>query len=69
MTKRQEVIKARKAKKLSQEALAGIIGVKRTTITNIETGYSMGARTTWDRLEAALGVDQKVLREIDKENS
>lgn len=38
-------------------------------ICALERGRSKGSVTTWERLEAALGVDEKLLRQVDEETT
>ena len=61
--------KARLAKGMTQKRLASLIGLTIQGYWDIENGRSNGSVKTWDRLEAVLGVDQKILRQIDKESS
>ena len=60
---------ARLAKKLTQKALAELTGLKRAHISLIETGRRGASVASWDKLEAALGVDQRLLRRAVKEES
>jgi transcriptional regulator with XRE-family HTH domain len=54
---------------LTQKKLASLIGLHPTMITLLETGRRLGSVRTWDRLEAALEVDQKILRSLDGQGS
>jgi DNA-binding XRE family transcriptional regulator len=60
---------ARLDRKMTQQGLADHVGLKRSSLANLELGWKKGSLTTWDKLEKALGVDQKVLRRIDGEPS
>jgi HTH-type transcriptional regulator, competence development regulator len=52
----KKIKKARLAKKLTQEQLAGIVNTKKTTISNYENGYSSPSNKTLADLANALGV-------------
>ena len=47
----------RKARKLDQPELAGLLGVSRTTIGHAETGRLWHARSFWESAQAELGGD------------
>ena len=66
---RLNLINARKAKGLTLGALGELVGLTDKAIWAIEHCLSDGRMRSWDRLEMALGVDQKTLRQIYKENS
>jgi ribosome-binding protein aMBF1 (putative translation factor) len=52
---------------MTQQGLAELIERDRSHISHLESGRVTGSVQTWDRLETVLGVDQKILRQIDKE--
>jgi transcriptional regulator with XRE-family HTH domain len=56
---------ARLAKGLTQAELGRLVMLTRKGIWAIEHGRSKGSVDVWDRLEAALGLDQKILRQAD----
>ena len=56
---------ARLAQNLTQQELGDRVGVYKTTICQLEAGKVDGSSTTWARLEATLGVDQRLLQRID----
>jgi transcriptional regulator with XRE-family HTH domain len=64
----EKLKKARLAKGLSQVALAKLIGLTKQGYWDIEHGRSDGRVKTWDKLEAVLEVDQKVLRQTTKDS-
>lgn len=66
---RLNLIEARKAKRLTLAALGKMVGLTDKAIWAIEHCQSDGRMRTWDRLEMALGVDQKILRQIDEVKS
>lgn len=61
---RENLKNARKAVGLSQQALAYIIGIHERYYKSLESGERLGAIWIWDALEDALGINQRVLREI-----
>jgi transcriptional regulator with XRE-family HTH domain len=66
---KHNLIKVRKAKKLTQEGLGKLVGLTKSGIWNIEHGRSNGQVIVWDRLEKVLGVPQKKLRAEDDINA
>lgn len=65
----RERLKAeRKAKGLTQQAVADVLGINDRYYKAIEIGEKLGAIWIWDKLEDLLGVNQRVLREnhLDK---
>jgi transcriptional regulator with XRE-family HTH domain len=66
---RLELRAARESKSMTQEDLARLTGLTPSMITLLERGRRLGSVTTWDRLEAILGVDQKILRKVEKERT
>ena len=68
--KRRSALRAaRENKTLTQDELGRLVGLNPSMIALLELGCRLGSVTTWDKLEAILGVDQKILRQIDKETS
>ena len=61
---RTNLIKARLRNGLTQVQLGKTVGLSAQSICDIEKGRTKGTVDTWDALALALGVDQKVLREI-----
>ena len=61
---RKNLQAARKAKGMTQQALADELGIFERYYKAIEKGDRLGAIWIWDRLEDLLGVNQRVLREI-----
>ena len=55
--------------KLTQRKLAELVGISDRTIGALEKSRILGSVGVWDRLEAVLGRDQKILRMIFKEKS
>jgi transcriptional regulator with XRE-family HTH domain len=48
---------------MTQEELARQVNLTRSAIAYLETGSRKGKVETWDRIERALGIDQRVLRQ------
>ena len=61
---RENLKNARKAVGLSQQALAHKIGIHERYYKSLESGERLRAIWIWDALEDALGINQRVLREI-----
>lgn len=57
---------ARKAKGLTQEQVAKILGVGLRHYKKIESGETLGSIPIWDTLEDLLDVNQRVLREMHR---
>lgn len=55
--------KARVSKGLTLQELGELIGRKKAFLSLLEKGKTEGSVATWDRLEEALGVDQRILRQ------
>lgn len=53
----QNLIKARKEKNLTQEQLAQMVGCKKSTISNWETGYSKPSLLDAKKVSDVLGKD------------
>ncbi len=68
---RENLKAARKAKGLTQQAMADKLGVGLRHYKKIESGETLGSIPLWDELEDLLEVNQRVLREIhpDREDS
>ena len=56
---------ARLDKGISQAELAKVIEKDPSFIAHLEAGRRTGSVDTWNRLEAALGIDQRLLRQPD----
>jgi transcriptional regulator with XRE-family HTH domain len=54
---------------LKQTELAALIGLTKQGYWDIEHGRSKGSVNIWDKLEEVLGVDQKILRQVDDTTS
>lgn len=64
----REILKAaRKAAGLTQQAMAGKVGIDMRYYKAIESGERLGAIWIWDKLEDITGIPQRKLRE--NENS
>jgi DNA-binding XRE family transcriptional regulator len=66
---RTNLINLRKKEGLSQTALARLVGIHKSSLCKIEKGRTRGDLDTWDKLEAVLGIDQKILRQVDDTTS
>lgn len=68
---RENLRAARKAKGMTQQAMADKLGVGLRHYKKIESGETLGSIPLWDDLEDLLEVNQRVLREIhpDREDS
>lgn len=68
---RENLQAARKAKGLTQQAVADRVGISLRYYQQIEQGIRTGSFDIWDTLEDVIGVHQRILREInpDKEGS
>lgn len=60
---RENLQRARKAKGLTQQAIAEHIGINIRYYKAIETGDKQGAIWIWDKLEDLLKTNQRFLRE------
>jgi transcriptional regulator with XRE-family HTH domain len=56
-------------KNLSQAELGRQIGLDQRTISALELGRLKGPVETWDKLEKALDIDQRLLRQTDSQES
>lgn len=61
---RKNLRNARKAAGLTQQTIAGKLGIHERYYKSLESGERLGGIWMWDRLEDLLGVNQRVLREI-----
>lgn len=61
---RENLRAARKAKGMTQQAVADYLGISLRYYQRIETCESGGSFELWDALEDLLGVHQRILREI-----
>lgn len=66
MTMRENLKAARKAKGMTQQAMADKLGISLRYYQQIEAGDRTGDFTLWDTLEDITGIHQRVLR--DSEN-
>jgi len=55
---------ARKAKGMTQQAIAELLGISTRYYQRIEAGDRNGDFAIWDELEDITGVHQRILREI-----
>ncbi len=60
---RENLKAARKAKGLTQQAMADKLGVGLRHYQKIESGDTNGSFEIWDVLEDLLGIHQRILRE------
>ncbi len=61
---RENLKAARKAKGLTQQAMADKLGVGLRHYQKIESGDTNGSFEIWDALEDLLGIHQRILREV-----
>lgn len=61
---RENLKSARKAKGLTQQAMADKLGISLRYYQRIECGESGGSFEIWDALEDILGIHQRILREL-----
>ena len=61
---RKNLQSARKAAGLTQQAMADKLGIGLRHYKKIESGKTLGSIDLWDKIEDAVGVNQRVLREI-----
>lgn len=54
---------ARKAKGMTQQAVADYLGISIVAYGRIECGMRVGKIETWDKLEDLFGIHQRILRE------
>ncbi len=68
---RKNLQEARKAKGLTQQAMADKLKIGLRHYKKIEKGETLGSIPLWDDIEDILNVNQRVLREIhpDKANN
>lgn len=60
---REELRKARRAKGLTQQAMADELGISLRHYQNIELGERTGDFAIWDKLEDLTGIHQRILRQ------
>ncbi len=65
---REKLKAARKAKGLTQQAIADELGIGLRHYQKIEYAELNGSFEVWDALEDLLGVHQRILREIPKKH-
>lgn len=65
---RENLQAARKAKNLTQEQMAEMLGISAIYYQKIEAGTRIGNYRIWDTLEDITGVHQRKLREIRETN-
>ena len=65
---RENLKSARKAKGLTQQAMADKLGISLRYYQRIECGESGGSFEIWDALEDILGIHQRILRESPNTN-
>ncbi len=61
---RQNLKAARKARGMTQQAMADLVHVSLSYYKAIESGARLGGIDAWDALEDATGIHQRLLREI-----
>lgn len=59
---RENLQKARKQQKMTQQAIADKLGISLNHYQKIEYGILKGSFEVWDALEDLLGVHQRILR-------
>ena len=60
---RENLIRARREKKLTQKQVSEILKVGERHYKKIESGGTLGSVPLWDTLEDLFGINQRVLRE------
>ena len=68
MKQRTALINARKRAGLTQSQLGAMIGATKQNISNLENGRYGTKPETWDKLEDALNIPQRQLREVIETN-
>lgn len=63
---RLSLLKARRAKNMTQKELGEMIGLSKASISDLERCRVQGKVTTWEALETVLKVPFKKLREISE---
>ena len=58
--------RTRLARGLTQQKLGEQVDLSRCYVSALERGTRKGPAAVWDRLEMALGVDQRLLRQADE---
>ena len=62
---REELKKARRAKGLTQQAMADELEISLRYYQQIEAGDRTGDFTIWDTLEDITGIHQRILRQLN----
>ncbi len=62
---REKLKAARKAKGLTQQAMADELGISLRYYQQIEAGSRTGDFVIWDTLEDITGIHQRILRELN----
>ncbi len=62
---REKLKAARKAKGLTQQAMADELGISLRYYQQIEAGTRTGDFVIWDTLEDITGIHQRILRELN----
>ena len=62
---RENLKAARKAQKMTQQAMADKLGISLRYYQNIENGDRTGDFEIWDCLEDITGIHQRILRQIN----
>ena len=63
---RENLQAARKGKKLTQQAMAELLGIDIRYYKAIEYGERLGGVDLWDKMEDITGTHQRILRETSK---
>lgn len=63
---RENLRNARKAKGMTQQAMADKLGISLRYYQQIEAGDRTGDFIIWDELEDFTGIHQRILRETDR---
>ena len=66
---RENLQAARKGKKLTQQAMAELLGITSRAYQNIEYGHTLGSIKHWDMLEDLFGIPQRELRSLSPQDN
>ena len=66
---RENLKDARKALKMTQQAMADKLGISLRYYQNIENGDRTGDFEIWDALEDITGIHQRILRQINHDKA